>query len=232
MNNIHFITAFEQLTPSLLKALWIVISLVLVSFTLAFALGLLIALGRIGKSKALNRTLIVFIEIVRGTPLLVQLLYVYYVVPEIISRIGAIWYPDFHVNFSAFTASVIGLGVNYACYMSEIFRSSINAVDKGQTEAALALGYTRRKTMRHIVFPQSFRISLPPLGNYFIMMTKDTSLCAFITLGEIILTTQAYTSQTFLTIESYTLAAFVYLIVSVPLGQGVRMLERRLGRHV
>lgn len=232
MKNLDFSTAFQQLAPSLIDALWMVVSLTILAFGLALATGMLIALGRLTKIKILNSFLIGFLELVRGTPLLVQLLYVYYVLPEIISRIGAIWIPDYHINFSAFAASVVGLGINYGCYLSEVFRSSIQAIDKGQLEAAQALGYTNRQGMWHIVIPQSFSIALPTLGNYFSAMLKDTSLCAFITLGEIILTTQAYAAQTFLTIESYTIAALVYLVISLPLGQGVRLLERRLRRHV
>lgn len=229
---LDFLTAFEELLPSLFDALGTVVSLSIFSFVLALILGMLIALGRLSQFRLLNRVLIGFVELVRGTPLLVQLLYVYYVLPEIISRIGSLWIPDYHVNFSAFVASIVGLGINYACYLSEVFRSSIQAIDKGQMEAAQALGYTRRQAMWHIIIPQSFLIALPTLGNYFNAMLKDTSLCAFITLGEIILTTQAYASQTFLTIESYTIAALIYLIVSIPLGQGARVLERRLSRHV
>ncbi|MFD2368808.1 amino acid ABC transporter permease [Brevibacillus sp. GCM10020057] len=232
MNNLDFGTAFRELTPSLLDALWLVVSLSLVSYALALVVGMLIALGRLSQNKVLGTLLTGLLELVRGTPLLVQLLYVYYVLPEIISRIGMLWIPDYRVNIGAFTAGVLALGLNYGCYMSEVFRSSILAIDKGQKEAALALGYTSRQAMFHIVIPQSFQISIPPLGNYFIMMIKDTSLCAFITLGEIILTTQAYASQTFLTIESYTLAALIYLVVSFPLGRGVRALERRMSRHV
>lgn len=232
MKNLDFLTAFKELTPSLIHAVGLVILLALLGFGLALVVGMLVALGRLSSNKLLNRILIAFLEFIRGTPLLVQLLYVYYVLPEIISRIGSIWIPDYHVNFSAFASSVVGLGINYGCYMSEVFRSSILAIDKGQMEAAQALGYTSWQAMWQIVIPQSFRISLPPLGNYFIMMLKDTSLCAFITLGEIILTTQAYASQTFLTIESFTLAALVYLVLSLPLAKGVRMLERRLSRHV
>jgi His/Glu/Gln/Arg/opine family amino acid ABC transporter permease subunit len=228
----HFARAFTDLTPELLKALGLVAVLTLCGFSLALVVGMSIALGRLAKNKALNRILIIILELVRGTPLLVQLLYVYYVFPEIISAIGKIWIPDYHMNIDAFTAGVLGLGINYGCYMSEVIRSSILAVDKGQTEAALALGYTNKQALWSIVIPQSFRITMPSLANYFIMMIKDTSLVAFITLQEIILTTQAYASQTFLTIESYTLAALVYLILSIPLGQGVRILERRLNRHV
>ncbi|WP_400162807.1 amino acid ABC transporter permease [Brevibacillus sp. TJ4] len=232
MIRLDFQTAFQQLTPLLVDALWIVVTLVIFSFALALAVGMLIALGRLSSKKWLNSILVVFLEIVRGTPLLVQLLYVYYVLPEIISMIGSLWMPGFHMNFSAYTASILGLGINYGCYLSEVFRSSIQSIDKGQMEAAQALGYTNRQAMRHIIIPQSFQISLPPIGNYFTAMVKDTSLCAFVTLGEIILTTQSYASQTFLTIESYTIAALIYLIISLPLSQIVRILERRARRHV
>lgn len=232
MKNLDFWTALQQLTPSLIDALWMVISLSLLSFGLALLVGMFIALGRLSKIKILDRFLIAFLELIRGTPLLVQLLYAYYVLPEIISRIGAIWIPDYHVNFGAFAAGVAALGINYGCYLSEVFRASIQAIDKGQMEAAQALGYTNRQAMWHIVIPQSFLIAVPTLGNYFNAILKDTSLCAFITLGEIILTTQAYAAQTFLTIESYTIAAVMYLLISLPLGKGVRMLERRLSRHV
>ncbi|WP_379971526.1 amino acid ABC transporter permease [Ectobacillus sp. sgz5001026] len=232
MKNLDFATAFMDLYPHLIGALWLVVKVSIISYAIALILGMLIALGRMSKKRVLRYPLTALLELIRGTPLLVQLLYVYYVLPEIITRIGGIWQPDFRFNMSAFAAGVIGLGLNYGCYMSEIFRSSILAIDKGQLEAAEALGYTSKQGMWHIVIPQSFRISVPPLGNYFIMMIKDTSLLAFITVGEIILTTQAYASQTFLTIESYTIAALAYFIVSLPLGQAVRMLERRLSNHV
>lgn len=229
---LHFGQAFGELAPSLFSALKIVTLLAVLAFALALIIGIVIAIGRIFGNKTINRILIVFVEIIRGTPLLVQLLYMYYVVPELLNFLIGFVVPDFHMNFGAFEAGVLGLGLNYGSYMSEVFRSSILAVDKGQNEAALALGYTRVKAMRHIIFPQSIRISLPSLGNYFVMLLKDTSLCAFITLGEIILTTQSYAAQTFLTIEAYTIAALVYLVASIPLGYLVRVLERRMAVYV
>lgn len=232
MQKLHFQTAFDELFPQLLNALWVVITLAVLAFAVALALGLLIALGRLSKLKLLGRILHIFVEIVRGTPLLVQLLYVYYVLPEIVSRIAVTWNPDFHWNLNAMTAGVIAMGINYGCYLSEVFRASILAIDTGQMKAAQALGYTPRMAMWRIVIPQSLRISVPTLGNYFIMLSKDTSLCAFITVGEIILTTSSYASQTFLTIESYTLAAIIYLALSLPLARVVLVLERRLSRHV
>lgn len=232
MQNLHFGTAFDELFPQLIDALWVVIKLAISAYAVALVLGLLIALGRLSKSKGLSRTLLVIVEIVRGTPALVQLLYVYYVLPEILNRTLGEWFPGFHFNLDAMTAGIIALGLNYGCYLSEVFRSSILAVDSGQIKAAQALGYTTRMAMWRIVIPQSLRISIPTLGNYFIMLSKDTSLCAFITVGEIILTTSAYASQTFLTIESYTLAALIYLALSIPLARLIVVLERRVSRHV
>ncbi|WP_141430508.1 amino acid ABC transporter permease [Bacillus sp. 03113] len=232
IENLDFATAFRDLSSVLWEGLWIVLGATLSGFALALLLGTLIALGRISKIKVLNGFLVILIEIIRGTPLLVQLVYMYYVVPLLITIIGQIWSPEFQFNLSPFIAGTIGLGVNYGCYLSEVIRSAIISVDKGQTEAALALGYTNRQAMWSIVIPQASRIALPTLGNYVIMMIKDTSLLAFITVNELLLRTQAYASQTFLTIESYTILAVAYLILSLPLSQLVRIMERRLMRHV
>jgi polar amino acid transport system permease protein len=232
LEKLDFPTAFHELSPILIQGLGIVLGATLCGFFLALLLGTLIALGRISKVVLLDRMLIILLEIVRGTPLLVQLVYMYYVVPLLITIVGQLWDPSFRFTLSPFTAGVIGLGINYGCYLSEVIRSAITSVDKGQFEAALALGYTNRQAMWLIVIPQAVRIALPTFGNYIIMMIKDTSLLAFITVSELLLRTQAYASQTFLTIESYTILALAYLVLSLPLAQIVRIMERRLTRHV
>ncbi|MEH7130733.1 amino acid ABC transporter permease [Neobacillus drentensis] len=232
LENLDFATAFKDLSPELLAGMKTVLGATVCGFFLALVLGTLIALGRISKIKLLDRILVIFLEIIRGTPLVVQLVYMYYVVPLILSLVAQFWIPEYQVNFNAFTAGTIALGINYGAYLSEVIRSAIIAVDRGQLEAALALGYTNRQAMWSIVIPQAGRIALPTFGNYIIMMLKDTSLLAFITVYELLLRTQAYASQTFLTIESYTLLALAYLVLSLPMAQVVRMLERRLGRHV
>jgi polar amino acid transport system permease protein len=232
LEKLDFPTAFRELSPILIQGLGVVLGATLCGFSLALLLGTLIALGRISKSVLLNRILVVLLEIVRGTPLLVQLVYMYYVVPLLITLVGQLWDPSFRFTLSPFMAGVIGLGINYGCYLSEVIRSAITSVDKGQLEAALALGYTNRQAMWLIVIPQAVRIALPTFGNYIIMMIKDTSLLAFITVSELLLRTQAYASQTFLTIESYTILALAYLVLSLPLAQIVRIMERRLTRHV
>ena len=232
LKNLDFATAFKDLSPELLTGMKTVLGATVCGFILALILGTLIALGRISKIKWLDRVLVVFLEIIRGTPLVVQLVYMYYVVPLILSLVVQFWIPGYQINFDAFTAGTFALGINYGAYLSEVIRSAILAVDRGQMEAALALGYTNKQAMWSIVIPQAGRIALPTFGNYIIMMLKDTSLLAFITVYELLLRTQAYASQTFLTIESYTFLALAYLILSLPMAQVVRMLERRFGRHV
>ncbi|MTT32207.1 ABC transporter permease subunit [Terrilactibacillus sp. BCM23-1] len=231
LNNLDFATAFRALLPDLLGGLWISVEATVAGFILAVVIGVLIALGRLSKSKLLNGILVVFLEIVRGTPLLVQLVYMYYVVPLLIMLVVQFWQPSFQFTFSPFLAGMLGLGINYGCYLSEVVRSAILSIDKGQTEAALALGYTNRQSMWSIVMPQAIRNSVPVFGNYLVMMIKDTSLLAFITVSELLLRTQTYASQTFLTIESYTILALAYLVISLPLAQIMRLLEKRLLKH-
>lgn len=231
LHNLNFATAFHDLVPLLWSGLLIALEATICGFLIALVLGVLIAVGRISKSKLLNGILVVFLEIIRGTPLLVQLVYMYYVVPLLISLVVQFWIPDFQFRMSPFIAGALGLGINYGCYLSEVVRSSILAIDKGQTEAALALGYTHRQALWSIVIPQATRNVIPVFGNYLIMMIKDTSLLAFITVNELLLRTQTYASQTFLTIESYTILALAYLILSLPLAQVMRLLEKRLMKH-
>ena len=231
IENLDFSTASADLLPILVEGMWIAIKATISGFALAIVLGVFIALGRISKSKLLNGILVFFLEIVRGTPLLVQLVYMYYVVPLLIELFVQVWNPEFQFTISPFMAGMLGLGINYGSYLSEVIRSSILSVDKGQNEAALALGYTKRQSMWSIIMPQATRSSIPVLGNYLVMMIKDTSLLAFITVNELLLRTQSYASQTFLTIESYTLLALAYLIISLPMAQMIRLLERRLLKH-
>ncbi|MGG1677376.1 amino acid ABC transporter permease [Neobacillus sp. NRS-1170] len=232
LKSLDFETAFKDLYPELIRAMGTVLGATICGFILALVLGTLIALGRLSKLKWLNRLLVIFLEVIRGTPLLVQVVYMYYVVPLLISLVVQFWNPGYQLNFNAFIAGTLALGVNYGAYLSEVIRSAITAIDRGQTEAALALGYTNKQAMWSIIIPQASRIALPTFGNYIIMMVKDTSLLAFITVSELLLRTQTYASQTFLTIESYTLLAIAYLILSLPMAQIVRLMERRLRRHV
>ncbi|PRR81513.1 amino acid ABC transporter permease [Clostridium vincentii] len=226
--NLDFSTAFKYLVPSLIDGLWIVIQTTILGFLLAIVLGLFMAIGRTSKVKMIRGILVVFLEFIRGTPLLVQLVYMYYVVPLLISIIGQLWNPGYQFKISSVVAGTIGLGINYGCYISEVIRSSMLSIDAGQTEAALALGLTNNQVLSRIIIPQALRNVVPVFGNYLVMMLKDTSLLAYISVNEILLRTQSYASQSFLTIESYTLLAIFYLMLSLPLSQLVKLVEKKM----
>jgi polar amino acid transport system permease protein len=232
LSNLNFSKAISELLPKLLgNALHIVLLVTIVGFVFAIVFGFLLALGRVSKNKVLNRVIVVFQELIRGTPLLVQMVYIYYVVPVIVNVIAyTLGYKTFNMTMASTTAGIIGIGINYGTYISEVIRSAIIAIDHGQTEAALALGFSPRQAMFRIVIPQAFRNSIPVFGNYLVMMVKDTSLMAYITAQEFLMTTKAYTAQTFLTIESYTILAAVYLIICIPLAILVKILERKLNK--
>lgn len=233
LENLNFPKAIKELLPKLFgEAFTIVVFVTIVGFIFAIIIGFLMALGRVSKNKVLNSAIILFQELIRGTPLLVQLVYVYYVVPLLIDVLAyCVGIDNLEFEISAVTAGVIGMGINYGTYLSEVLRSAIVSIDKGQTEAALALGFSSRQAMFRIVLPQAFKNSVPVFGNYLVMLVKDTSLMAYITAKEFLMTTKAYTSQTFLTIESYTILAGVYLIICIPLALLVKVLERKCNKN-
>lgn len=212
----EFIENVIGVIPSLLKAVPVVAQLAVGAMLLALVLGLLVALARLSNSKILRAIATIYVEILRGTPLLVQLVYIYFVLPVI------------GIQLEPIAAGIIALGLNYAAYLSEVYRTSILAIDSGQTEAALSLGYTPTKALWKIVIPQSFKVALGPIGNYFIAMVKDTALTSVIAVSEILKTANTLNSQTFQTVEIYTAAALLYLALSLPLSRLVIVLERKV----
>jgi His/Glu/Gln/Arg/opine family amino acid ABC transporter permease subunit len=211
----EFITDTLAVFPALIGAIPIVLQLAAGAMVLALVLGLLTALARISQFKVLRAVAVFFVEVIRGTPLLVQLVYIFFVLPSIGIAIDPV------------PAGILGLGINYAAYLSEVFRSAILSVEAGQTEAALSLGYTPTKALWRVVIPQSFVVSLGPIGNYFIAMVKDTALTSVIAVTEILKTANILNSQTFQTTEIYTAAAILYLMLSLPLARIVVLMERK-----
>lgn len=214
-----FVNSVVRYFPDLLAASPVVIQLAFGAMALALVLGLVLALMRISNSRVLRAAAVTFVEIIRGTPLLVQLVYIYFVLPAA------------GIDINPLPAGILGLGINYAAYLSEVFRSAILSVEHGQTEAALSLGYTPSQTLWKIVLPQSFVVSLGPIGNYFIAMVKDTALTSVIAVTEILKTANNINSQTFDTTAVYTAAAALYLVISLPLARVVVVMERRARIH-
>jgi len=205
--------AVANLGP-LLAGLWLTVQLTLVVIVLSLIFGLIVALGGMSRLGVLRWTVKSYVEVIRGTPLLLQLVYIYYVLPEMGIRLGA------------FTAGVIGLTLNYSAYISEVYRSGIQAIGRGQRDAAAALGMTPNLAMRRIVLPQAFRIVIPTLGNYFIGLFKDTALCSVVSIQEVVFTAQILAAQNFQYFTLYTVVGIMYFAVSFPAARLVGHLER------
>ena len=193
-------------------------TLALTSITVFFGaiLGIFICLARMSKSKVLNSIALNLGEIVRGTPMLLQL-YVFY-----------LGLPRLFPGIPTFVSVSIGFILNSACYVSEVFRSGIQAVDKGQTEAARSLGLSSKQTMTKIVLPQAIKNILPALGNEFIMIVKDTSLASTFFIGEVMTSYAIVKGQTYLTFECLTIVAIIYFVLTFILTRVLGVFERRL----
>jgi len=178
--------------------------------------GLIIALMRISRVRILRILSTTYIECIRGTPCLLQLFYIYFVLPA------------FGIRFDPFMAGVIGLAVNYSAYLSEVYRAGILAVPRGQLEASQALGMSRRLMMRLIILPQAIRVVVPPLGNYFISLFKDTSLVSIVTVKELMFTGQIIAATNFQYFTIFTIIGIIYLSLSYPASLFVSYLERRM----
>jgi polar amino acid transport system permease protein len=206
---------FTSWLPPLLDGAKLTIGLTLVSMAVALVLGLLLALCRLNSRRwYVYWPTTVFVEIIRGTPLLLQLFYVYFVFPFI------------GIRLSPFTAGVIGLSINYGAYLSEVYRAGIAAVDRSQWEAAEALSMSPTLTMRRVILPQAIRIIIPPVGNYFVSLFKDTALASTIGLAELMFAGRLLASQNYEYLQLFTIVFVFYLVISYPAMLGVRWLEK------
>lgn len=189
--------------------------LTILSIFFAVILGFLVGLGRISRNKYINLGATIYVEIIRGIPLLVQLFYIYY-------ALGTF------VNIPPMAAAIIAMTVCYGAYIGEIFRAGIKSISKGQMEAALALGLTRSQAMRHVIIPQAIRVILPPLGNEFIAMLKDSSLVSILAVSDLLRRGKEYASHTFTYFETLTIVALIYLILTLFLSRLIGIMEERM----
>ncbi|MGO4498931.1 ectoine/hydroxyectoine ABC transporter permease subunit EhuD [Paenibacillus sp. 2RAB27] len=205
--------------PQLLKVLPITIGATFVGFFIAIVLGLPLALARRSQSKVLAGTALAWVEFIRSTPLLVQLFVLFYALPL------------YGISFSPFTTGVIGLGIHYSTYMSEVFRSGIEAVPRGQWEASRALNFNVKHTWGSIILPQALPPIIPVMGNYLITMFKETPILSAITLVELLQTAKAIGSGSFRYLEAFTLVGLLFLLLSYPSSLLVGWLERYFQRN-
>lgn len=206
--------AFEVL-PQLLRALLVTLEITLLGSVLALVLGLLVAVVRQARIPVLDQVLWALVEFIRSTPLLVQVFFLYFALPR------------FGITLSALTVGVLGLGLHYATYTSEVYRAGIEAVPRGQWEAATALSLPRSRTWTGVILPQAIPRVLPALGNYVISMFKEVPLLLAISVVEVVNKAQEIGSQTFRFTEPFTIAGLLFLVLSYPASMLVRRLERR-----
>ncbi|UXN65277.1 amino acid ABC transporter permease [Phyllobacterium sp. A18/5-2] len=232
---------YGQVFSTVSQGIWITVWVSLLAFLLASALGLLLAVMSLSDHIAVRQIARFYVEIVRGIPLLVLLFYVAFVgAPAVIAMWNFVTQPlqsagfvePLQVrDFSLLWRAIIALMLAYAAFLAEIFRAGIQSVDLGQIEAAKALGLKRFPRFRLIVMPQAIRIILPPYGNDFISMVKDSSLVSVLGVVDVTQMGKVYASGSFRFFETYSVVAYVYLVLTISLSLGLRWLERRLNRR-
>lgn len=205
-----------DIAPYLLEGLWLTIQATLAGIALAVVLGLVLALARRSRRRVISWPAAAFIEVVRSTPLLVQLFFLFVAVPDLTG-----------IALSPMKTGILALGLHYASYTSESYRAGIEGVPRGQWEAARAVNLSPRAMWRHIVLPQAVPAVLPALGNHVVAMFKDAPLLSSITVLELVARAKATQSIWFRGMEPFTVAGIMFLAVSLPAAAAVRYLERR-----
>ena len=205
--------------PSLLHGTVISLQITCVAAVIGLVLGSVLGLAEVAKSRAVRFVVRFYVTVFRGTPMLVQILFVYYVLPELGVTIAPFW------------AASLAIGLNSAAYISQIILSGVNSVPKGQIEAAHTLGFSHAKTMRYIVFPQAFRIALPALGNELITLVKDSSLASIIGVMELSKEASVIRSRTYDAFSILLAISVIYLTLTSTLSFCLKKYEKRLKKH-
>lgn len=209
--------SFWELIASMLgQGLVITLLTTVLAAILALVLGFIGGLMRLSKNKVIRFIVAIYVEVFRGTSLLVQLFWIYFVLPM------------FGLTMSAMTAAVLAIGLNYGAYTSEVVRSGIQSVDEGQIEASIALNFTRYQRMKRIILPQAFILMLPNLGNQLIELFKSTSLVALITLTDLTYQANVLNATTLQTTQIFTALLIIYFVIAWPMTKGMKVLERKM----
>lgn len=187
-----------------------------IALIIGLILGIIICIAKVGTIKIFKIIATIYVEIIRNTPILVQIMIIYFALPEI------------GIKFSPFMSAIIALSLNSAAYVSEIFRSGVNAIDKGQMEAGRSLGLSYAQTMKLIILPQAFKNSLPALGNEFISLVKESAIVYFVGVADIMFAANSIKNATYETFGPYLIAALIYFVITSVLSQFVKLLEKKL----
>ena len=201
-----------------LNGLGTTLLLALISVAIGCVIGAFVAIMRLSRSKVLNAIATAYTEVIRDTPLLLQLYFFYFLLPDLLPA----------MRLSKFTCIAVALVINSGAYMSEVFRSGIQSVDRGQTEAARSLGLSASQTLTRIVLPQAFKNVLPAMCNEFVAITKETSLASTFYVGDLMTQYQTISGKTYLVIEPLVIIGVIYFVVTFTMSKLIAVLERRL----
>ncbi|KAA0018689.1 amino acid ABC transporter permease [Salinicola corii] len=202
--------------PFLLKGLPYTLLISFAGLAIGFVIGIVFGLMRIGPSRWIRWPAVVYVEVFRGTPVLVQVLFIFYGLPTLLG--GPI---------DALTAGIAAIALNAGAYISEIVRGGVQSIERGQREAGLSLGLSPPQTFRYVIWPQALRRMIPALGNQGIVSIKDTSLFSVIGVGELVRQGQVYIANTFTALEVYFMIALLYLAITLSLSLALSLLERK-----
>lgn len=207
-----------EILPVLARAAIVTVEATAISFVIALVLGLILAVLRMS-GPVVGWLASAFVELVRSTPLLIQIFFIFFVLPR------------FGVTLDAFTAGIIALSLHYGCYCSEVYRAGLEAVPRGQWEACTALNFSSWNTFKNIILPQAIPPIVPALGNYLVALFKDTPLLSAIAVAELVQTAKSMGSETFRYNEPMTIVGVTFLVLSLVSAVGIRWLEQRLNRR-
>jgi glutamine transport system permease protein len=202
--------------PLLLAGAGITVEITTMSVTFGLLIGMFVGIGRLAKTKFISWPAAIYVDFIRGTPLLVQIFIIYFALPMIVGQ-----------RIDPFIAAITACSINSGAYVAEIFRGGIQSIDKGQMEAGRSLGMTWGQTMRFVILPQAFKRIIPPLGNEFIAMLKDSSLVSVIGFEELTRRGQLIIARTYGSFEIWLTVAFIYLVMTLTISRFIAYLERR-----
>ena len=229
---------FAKIFVFLLDGILVTLRMTITSFFLILLIGLIGGIGRLSKNPIIYGIATLYVEVIRGIPLLVQLLFIWFALPQLLDGLGHLllkapvvagvgrWLLE--MRMPPFVAAVLGLSICYGAYMAEIFRAGIESIPKGQMEAARSLGMSYFQAMRYVILPQAFRVILPPVGNEFVALLKDSSLVSVLAVSDLTRRGREYMARTFESLETWTMVALIYLVLTLFFSRMVRIVEGRV----
>lgn len=226
---------FQRIVDFLTDGITVTISITLTSFVLVLVVGLIGGIGRLAKNPLISGTASIYVEVIRGIPLLVQLMFLYFAFPQLLDIVGEMLLPYWsdagtwfiELRPDPFWTAVAGITICYGAYMTEIFRAGIQSISRGQMEAARSLGMNYAQAMLYVILPQAVRVILPPVGNEFVTLLKDSSLVSVVAVADMTRRGREFMSRTYMSLETWFMVALLYLIMTLFAARVVAYIEKR-----